>query len=164
MDKRKKPNKKCEIKFFKITSRIYKSVINLRTASIRYQSATGRKPGVTGEIGEVLVAKKLGLKLAKSDQCAGFDALDYKNRKVQIKTRRGQVGKEPKKFGRVGKFSKHKFDYALLVLLGEKYEILEIWKLNYSRVHRLIRKIKRREPTINQFIHKATEVKSRRDL
>ena len=57
-----------------------------KAVAIRYRELTGKPLGITGEVGEVLAARLLGLKLSKARQ-AGFDAIAPDGRRVQIKSR-----------------------------------------------------------------------------
>ncbi len=52
----------------------------------RYRELTGKPLGITGEIGEVLAARLLKLKLAEARQ-EGYDAVAPDGRRVQIKSR-----------------------------------------------------------------------------
>jgi hypothetical protein len=58
----------------------------------------------------------------------GFDAYDRKKR-VQIKTRISSS-----KAQRTGFFKNPDFDYCLLVLLSDKYEVLNIYKAERKRI------------------------------
>lgn len=81
---------------------------------------------VTGEIGEILVSHKFGLKLImKSD--ATYDALDNEGKRVQIKCRRSQTDDMVKKTDRISAIS-HSFDYLLIGLLDRNYQLYEVWK------------------------------------
>ena len=57
-----------------------------RKAAIDYYKITDKPLGITGEVGEYLGAKELGLKLAKARE-PGFDAKDKKGNLIQIKSR-----------------------------------------------------------------------------
>lgn len=123
-------------------------------SAVDYQLLTNRKLGITGEIGELLIVLKVpGLRLCVSSIEEGYDAIDEFGKRVQIKTRRGAVTDVPKISGRIGTFSKHEFDYALFALLSKKYEVIEIWKANFTDVNRIVEKHKRRNPTIREFIN-----------
>jgi len=60
---------------------------------LRFEDLTGRKLGVSANVDEVLVAKKLGLRLMRSDIERSYDAIDESRRKVQIKVRRSEAGR-----------------------------------------------------------------------
>ncbi len=129
---------------------IIKSAINV---ALEYETATNRKRklGITGEVGEVLVCHKLGLKLVLDSRSEGFDAIDRDGLRVQIKTRRSESEGLPRDAGRTSIFSKHEFDYALLALLDHKYELCEIWRAGYNKLKPIIEKQKRRNPPLSSF-------------
>jgi hypothetical protein len=139
----------------KITPTILKAVRDAIRATLAYERATncGRKFGITGEVGEILVCHKLGLRLSKQPRSEGFDAIDRKNNRVQIKTRRSERDELPADAGSTSTFSKHRFSYALLALLDRDYKLVEVWRADYHQVERIIRKHKRtrRNLTIRQF-------------
>lgn len=114
-------------------------------AALKYDKNDGRKGALASEAGKILACHKLGLKLLEDSQNPGFDALDKKNRRVEIKT--SMISGAPK--GRTSRFSEHEFDYALLVLLGGKYELREIWKANREDVERIL--TKRRQAAVAKF-------------
>lgn len=134
------------MKTVNITPQIIKSVQVAAKAAINYERLTGRKLGITGEVAEVLVCKKLGLKLLEDPLSAGYDAVDRKNKKYQIKSKRSN-----RFYGRIGRFSEHKFDFCILVLLDEKYEIEEIYKLPFKIVESIIILHKRRSPPVRSL-------------
>ena len=125
-----------------------------------YDKATNgrRKLGLTGEIGEVLCCHTLGLKLCVDCRSQGFDAMDAEGKRVQIKTRRSESKGLPRDAGRVGTFSKHDFDYALLVLLDREYRVVEIWRAEHAEIAVLIESQKRRNPSLASFKRKARRV------
>ena len=81
----------------------------------------------------------------------GFDALDKEDLRVQIKTRRSESEGLPPNEGRTSRFSEHPFDYALLALLDHKYELYEIWRVDYNKLKPIIEKQKRRSPNLSYF-------------
>ncbi len=126
---------------------ILKKVINV---AIEFERVFGKKLNVTGEIGEVLVCQKLGLKLDKNARAEGYDAIDGKGRKVQIKTRRSEKDDLPKMTGRLSRFSNHPCDDVVVALLDRSYRLRKFWKVPYSKV----KKLKQREksgPSISAF-------------
>ena len=129
-------------------------------AALEYEAATNgkRKLGITEEIGEVLACYQLGLKLVLDAQSKGFDAIDNNRLSVQIKSRRSESEGLPRDAGRTGSFSKHPFDYALLVLLDHKYKLCEIWRAEYKKIKPLIEKQKRRNPNLASFKRVAKKI------
>jgi len=114
-----------------------------------------RKLGITGEAGEVLCCDLLGLRMCVDPRSQGFDAMDNDDKRVQIKSRRSESPGLPSDSGRVGSFSPHEFDYALLVLMTHDYQIAEIWRGDYRAIIDLIDRQKRRNPSILSFKQKA---------
>lgn len=122
-------------------------------AGLSYEKATDgrRKLGITGEVGELLACKQLGLKLVLDARSEGFDAIDKRGLRVEIKSRRSESEGLPRDAGRTSSFSKHKFDYALLVLLDKKYRLREIWRADYKKLRPIIEKQKHRNPNLASF-------------
>jgi len=110
-----------------------------------------RKLGITGEIGEILTCKELNLKLVLDSINPGYDALDVNNKKVQIKACRSETLEISPNKSNIGSFSKHIYDYALMILLGRNYEIKEIWKADYSKLEPILSKKKKSNPKIREF-------------
>ena len=136
-----------------IDNKLIKMIKSAISVALEYEAATNgkRKLGITGEVGEVLVCHKLRLRLVLDSRSEGFDAVDKNGLKVQIKTRRSESQGLPSDSGRTSSFSKHQFDYALLVLLDSKYELCEIWRSEYDKLIPIIEKQKRRNPNLSYF-------------
>lgn len=130
-------------------------------AALMYEKKTGgkRKLGITGEVGEVLVCKALGLKLVCDPRAKGFDAIDG-HKKVQIKTRRSESEGLPKGIGRMSRFSDHEFDYALLAILTKDYQLHGIWKASYKDLKPIIDKeqTERSGPRLGSFKAVGTQI------
>lgn len=122
--------------------------------ALAYEKITGRKLGITGEVAEVMACDKLELKLMADPLSAGYDAVDEKGKKYQIKSKR--ITKNNR--GRVGTFSKHRFDFLILILLDKNYKVIGIWKADYKKIEPLINKQKRRNPVIRDIIKIANEI------
>jgi hypothetical protein len=142
-----------EIKTLEINDELLGLIRGAARAAVTYQAATGgeRRLGITGEVGEVLACHVLGLRLAVDPRCKGFDAVDANGKLVQIKTRRRETPGLPKDVGRIGTFSDHKFDYALLVILNYEYELHEIWRADYRTLAPVIAKERKRNPHLATF-------------
>jgi hypothetical protein len=117
--------------------------------TVLYKKRFGKSLGVTAEIGEYKAAKLLKLRRAEGNINKGFDAYDLDNRKVQIKSR-----VTTSKTQRTGTFSSHKFDYALLVLLSDNYDIKEIYRADHKQIEKAIenQSYSRRSLPIGKFI------------
>jgi hypothetical protein len=110
-----------------------------RKAAIDYYSITGKPLGITGEMGEYLGAKQLGLKLAKARE-PGFDAKDKKGNLIQIKSR--SIPKSKKMTGqRLGSIRlDHRWDKVLLVLMDENFKAVEMHIANRPEIERALKK------------------------
>jgi len=109
---------------------------------------TGKKLDVTGQIGEILVASRFGLRLAQDPRVKGYDALDSRGRRVEIKARRSESRSRPSDRALTSRFSPHEFDYVLLAILSHDYKILEVIKADYQSLKPMIlRKRRRGKPT-----------------
>lgn len=98
--------------------------------ALEYGKLFGKKMNVTGEIGEILVSHKCGLKMVMQSD-ATYDAIDKEGKKVQIKCRRSQTEDLVSNSGRISTIS-HSFDYMLLGMLDRTYNLYEIWKTPYN--------------------------------
>lgn len=108
---------------------------DVRTLAVEYYRLTGKPLGVTGEIGEVEAAQRMGLALSAA-RTDGYDATRSEGlyRRVQIKARWRPDGVRP--HDRVGKINIAKeFDSVVLVLMhGDGYEVHEIWEAGREAV------------------------------
>jgi Family of unknown function (DUF6998) len=140
-------------KTVKIGTEFVKKITLAIDAALAYEAATRgkRKLGITGEVGEILACHQLGLELVIDPRSRGYDAIDKNRKRVEIKTRRSEQEGLPKDAGRTSRFSEHKFDYALLVLLDHKYQLSEIWKADFSKLNPIIESQKRRNPNLSSF-------------
>ena len=140
----------------KMMDLVYKAI----DIAVGYEEASRgiRKMPITGEIGEVLICKQLGLNLIADFQSAGIDAIDKNGLKVQIKTRRESQDEPKGNHVRIGRFSEHYFDYALLGILDKQYRLREIWKAEYIDLKPIIDSEKKRNPNLSSFKRVATRV------
>jgi hypothetical protein len=136
---------------------IIESVIAL---AVRYEDMMDhkRKLGITGEVGEIRACFKYDLRLMLDSQSAGYDAIDSGGNKVQIKTRRSELGKKLTNPTRISSFSQHDFNYCLLLLLDKNYDIDEVWKADSLVLEPIIRPHKRRNPTLGGFKRVAEKI------
>ncbi|MCK4393317.1 hypothetical protein KAX17_10475 [Candidatus Bipolaricaulota bacterium] len=105
-----------------------------KAAARRYRELTGKPLGITGEVGEVLAARLLGLELADARQ-AGYDAVGSDGRRVQIKSR--CVLPKAKPGLRLGSIRlDHEWDTVALILMDQDFEPLEVYEAVRSAVKR----------------------------
>jgi hypothetical protein len=111
----------------------------------RYYRLTGKHLGVTGEIGEMEVAEKLGLKLAPV-RTKGLDAFRGSER-IQIKSRaRDSRYKQPGRLSRITLDAP--CDTVMLAILDvETMNLLEVWETPYARV---VEELRREGPKGNK--------------
>lgn len=134
------------MKIIKITPSIFRAVKKAISAALEYEKLTGRNLGITGEVGELLTCEKLKLNLATDPLTAGYDAIDKKRRRYQIKTRRANSDR-----GRISTFSRHDFDYAVLATLDKNYKISGLWQTTHKKLRPILNKTKRRDPSLREF-------------
>lgn len=110
-----------------------------RQAAIAYYELTGKPLGITGEIGEYLAAKILGLQLADA-RSPGYDATDDQGRRIQIKAR--CIPCDKKLNGqRLGSIRlKHQWDCVMLVLLDERFDPLAIFETDRASLEAALMK------------------------
>ncbi len=144
------------LKAEKINLSIYNVTRQAILAAIKYEKVTGRKLGITGEVGEILVCRELGLKLLSNPIAAGFDAIDDNSKKYQIKTRRGNTNSPG---ARIGTFAKYRFDYAILAILDHEYNIIELYKTTFKKLEPILQRYEKRNPPIRQFKNIATDAR-----
>jgi hypothetical protein len=110
-----------------------------RKAAIDYYKITDKPLGITGEVGEYLGAKELGLKLAKARE-PGFDAKDKKGNLIQIKSR--SIPNSKKLTGqRMGSIRlDHPWDKVLLVLMDENFKAVAMHIANRPEIEKALKK------------------------
>ncbi len=110
-----------------------------RRAAIDYYELTGKPLGITGEFGEYLTAKILGLELADA-RSPGYDAVDRNGRKIQIKAR--SIPHRKKLTGqRLGSIRlDHDWDCVMLILFDEHFEPQAIFEAARAPLETALRK------------------------
>lgn len=116
-----------------IDAEIAELLKGVKAFAIKYRQLTGKPLGITGEVAEFSAAQILGLELCKARQ-SGYDAIKEVNGKpirFQIKGRcLSSLSK-----GRVGAIKKtQEFDYVLLVIMNEDYDIQSIYEAESEKV------------------------------
>ena len=105
-----------------------------KAAASRYRELTGKPLGITGEVGEVLAARLLGLELADTRQ-PGYDAVGCDGRRVQIKSRCILPNAKPGQ--RLGSIRlDYEWDTVALILMNQNFEPLAIYEASRSAVER----------------------------
>ena len=105
-----------------------------KAAAKRYRELTGKPLGITGEVGEVLASRLLGLELSDARQ-AGYDAVGPDGRRVQIKAR--CVLPDSKPGQRVGSIRlEHDWDTVALILMDQDFEALAIYEAERESIEK----------------------------
>lgn len=136
-----------------ISQRILEQIDSAIGVALAYEEATNgnRKLPITGEVGEILTCKILSLCLATDFQSAGIDAWDADGKSVQIKTRREAADKPSGDHVRIGRFSEHPFDYAILAILNKNFQLKELWRAEYEDVISIVKDAPKRNPNLYLF-------------
>ncbi|MDE1151048.1 MAG: hypothetical protein PW788_00805 [Micavibrio sp.] len=108
--------------------------------AVEYYNLTGKPLGITGEIGECLVAKYLNVELAPP-RAPGYDAIDRNTGElIQIKARK-LAGTNRKQAGRVGAIKMdHEWHTTVLVILDDRFEAVAIYKATRAKLEEAIRR------------------------
>lgn len=128
---------------------------NIIGLSLEYKRRFGKSLGITGEVGEYKTSRLLNLKRAPGNINEGFDATDPEGQRVQIKARIYSRNSE-----RTSAFTNFNFDYAILTLLSEEYEITEIFKASCGDIQKKIEEQTYKRPAISirDFIKISTRI------
>ena len=122
---------------------ITKIISKVKILAKEYYKLTNKPLGITGEVGEYEAARILNLELSEARQ-SGYDAKNEAGNKIQIKCRRlvkrlknGRLSKS----GRLGRINlQNSWDLVILVLLDEKFDVLEIYEAKRSIVENALTK------------------------
>ena len=90
-----------------------------------------RTSKLVGEYGEYVAIKKLGLELAKSGN-KGYDAIDSKGKKYEIKTRKSMSYNKATKFQVTNK--ELDFDFLICIIFDENWNLTKFYKIPESKV------------------------------
>jgi hypothetical protein len=82
---------------------------------------------------EWLVAEKLGLSIQMSSN-AGFDAIDAKGVRYQIKSRRLSDVNKSRQLGVVRNLKKKEFDFLIGVIFNSEFSVLEAYKIPHAAI------------------------------
>lgn len=145
-----------------ISDEIIEKLNSAIETSLDFEQLTKKQLNITSIVGEVLACRVHNLKLMVDDINEGFDALDQNGKRVQIKTRRYKGVKSALTGPLLDKKYDTPFDYAVLVLLDEKYKLMDSYTLSSDSIRQHFERInenrvtnekpKRKTMTISQFI------------
>lgn len=122
-----------EPKTIKIDEEIVSVLKKTIRNSLEFEKLTGKQLNITGIVGEVLAAKEYNLGLVVNDINTEFDAIDENKRRVQIKTRR-IILKKTTLLSKMPVSNEAKYDYAILIILDEKYNLIESCKVERESI------------------------------
>lgn len=137
-------------------------LLTAKDLAVRYKELTGKPLGITGELAEFNAATLLGLTLSEARQ-AGYDAIDRRSRKIQIKGR--CLPENPKPGQRLGSIRlDHEWDVVLLVIMDSTFEVIEMWEAGRPSIKEAIlapgskSRNERGQLSINNFKQIGTQV------
>jgi hypothetical protein len=90
-----------------------------------------RTSKLVGEYGEYVAIKKLGLDLAKSGN-RGYDAIDSKGKKYEIKTRKSMSYNKATKFQVTNKI--FDFDFLICIIFDDDWNLTKFYKIPESKL------------------------------
>lgn len=117
-----------------ITEKVKPLIARIKPLAAEYYRLTEKPLGITGEIGEIEVARLLGLQLAPPRE-PGYDAKDSTGKILyQIKSR--SLNKEARKKTQMIGTMNHlaECDAVLLGIMDEKFRMLGIWEASRADV------------------------------
>lgn len=85
----------------------------------------------TGDYAEKIVSEKLGLKLAGGSN-KGFDAVDSKGIRYQIKARRMTSQKTSRQLSVIRNLAAKDFDYLLAAIFDSEFSLKQLWKIPHG--------------------------------
>ncbi|WP_286339103.1 hypothetical protein [Ferrimonas sp. YFM] len=91
------------------------------------------KNNPVGDYAEWLVAKNLGLELAKNSS-AGHDGVDSDGTKIQIKGRRITSDNHSRQLGAIRRYADKDFDQLIAVIFDEDYEVIDAVQIPHEVV------------------------------
>lgn len=130
--------------------------------AIDYKKITGRSLGITGEVSEYEAAIKMNCTLCEAGK-AGHDLIDCNGKRVQVKGR--VLGENIQRVGAIEPNTTQKpWDYVLLVILDEQYNVISIYKAEEDNIENEINRPrprngkKRRNLTVPDFVRVSQKV------
>ena len=141
---------KKDIPSIMISDEIIEKLNSAIKTSLEFEQVTKKQLNITSIVGEVLACKAHDLKLVIDDINEGFDALDKDGKRVQIKTRRFKGVNSAMTGPLLNKNFETPFDYAVLILLKENYELLGSYKLSSDSINKHFERINENRITIGK--------------
>lgn len=82
---------------------------------------------------EYLVKERMKCKLEPNSK-SGYDAVDPKGKKIQIKSRRWNDKRQSRHLGIIRNLNEHKFDYLIAIFFDNEFNVKEAYKMNHNTV------------------------------
>ena len=113
----------------------------VKKLAISYKKLTGKPLGITGEVAEYTAASILKLKLCEARQ-SGYDATKrVKGKEIKIQIKGRCIPDKSPSSQRVGSIQlKKEWDRVVLVLLNQKFELLEIYQAERNEITQALTK------------------------
>lgn len=90
------------------------------------------------DYGEYVVTKKLNLELVKNSQ-KGYDAVDSKKKRYQIKARRQTERNNSTQLGVIRNIKKKPFDFLVAVIFNSDFSVKAMWKMPIGIIEKYAR-------------------------
>jgi hypothetical protein len=103
------------------------------TSELLNREVVRTKNNPLGDYAEWLVAKALGLTLQTNSK-AGYDGIDSKGVRIQIKGRRITSGNRSRQLGAIRKYDGKDFDELAAVIFDEDFEVTEAYLIPHHVV------------------------------
>lgn len=100
---------------------------------LRRRNVVRSSNNLTSDYGEFIAARFMKLELSKNSN-KGYDAIDKKGIRYQIKSRRVTRFNKSKQLGVIRNIKSNPFDFLVVVIFEEDFSIKEIWKIPLSNV------------------------------
>ncbi len=122
----------CSIKSIKKLLQLHTSIIQ----ELKSRKVLRTRNNPVADFSEWLVAQSLGLNLEKNSK-AGYDALDKKKNRYQIKARRTIPENKSTQLGVIRNLDKKDFDFLIGIIFKENYEIRYAAKIPHKAVGKI---------------------------
>lgn len=108
-------------------------------AATEYYQLTGKPLGITGEVGEYLVAKIMGLELMPP-RTEGFDAIAPDGSKIEIKARSLDLSKSlsGQRLSRIN--LNYEWDRLMMILMDQSYKPHSIYEADRADIEKALLK------------------------
>ena len=113
---------------------LYSSIVE----ELRERNVIRTSNNPVADYAEYLVAQKMGLSLATSST-AGYDALNKKGIKYQIKSRRNTIHNNSKQLGVIRNLDEKKFDFLIGIIFNSNFNVIMAYQIPVDIISRYSR-------------------------